>query len=634
MVVNPYAKKRPRCQVSESSVDQLPKAVKSHNTLQLSKSNQTKPIHVQPIVTDEVKAFGIEKSGIKEGNKMVDLDSSFDDGGIDWNAAIKEIDKSSTSLSVKKTQNNDSLGRHKTNMPRATTPLLDRPAQWKNASCSSESAKIPKILQYSSERIQPVQDDMRSNLVKNACLSQKLNNGWSLFSHQKKAILRALLMRKMILALDMGLGKTLIGCVWARSFQRTYGTELKVICVCPVSLTKEWKRTAKEATGIEVEDSTSKNPDSNTAVMQIVSWAKVPSSMPSSTEKYVVVCDEAHSMQSLEALRTKNVLALCKSSKCIGVLLLTGTPMKNGRPANLFPLLKAVEHPFGDNQKAYETYFCDGRQKSYGRGRSVWDANGCSNLSELQKHITSHVLYMKKEDCLSGIPGQKRVYHQVSVSSNSRLQHDQALSRLATIYEATNQLDNSTEAILSAVTRVRQIGSFAKIEATVSMAKEILQSQPAVVIFSSFATVAKNVHKRLDELGWNGELLTGETPANKRQLMVDRFQEGLSPVFVSTFGAGGVGLTLTAACTIILLDRPWTPGDAQQAEDRVRRIGQTKPVTSIWMIAFDLDRQIDDILEQKRKAAAVVLQKGNETSVASAPKISIIQLLKSVLKPR
>lgn len=108
-------------------------------------------------------------------------------------------------------------------------------------------------------------------------------------------------------------------------------------------------------------------------------------------------------------------------------------------------------------------------------------------------------------------------------------------------------------------------------------------------------------------------------------------QAGLSPVFILTFGAGGVGLTLTAAHTIILLDRPWTPGEAQQAEDRVRRIGQTKPVTSIWMVAFDLDKQIDGVLEQKQNTSSVVLKEGNDDAAAAAPKISVFALLKTLL---
>lgn len=110
--------------------------------------------------------------------------------------------------------------------------------------------------------------------------------------------------------------------------------------------------------------------------------------------------------------------------------MLTGTPMKNGKPLNLFPLLKAVNHPFGDHQKAYETYFCAGHTKQFGRGSVVWDANGSSNLPQLREHVASHLLYMTKEECLDELPPQTRVFRHVPVSSRHQLQHNLALNEL------------------------------------------------------------------------------------------------------------------------------------------------------------------------------------------------------------
>ena len=130
--------------------------------------------------------------------------------------------------------------------------------------------------------MQPINDEYRARLVKNANLSAPLLNGWTLFSHQKKAILRALLMRRFILALDMGLGKTLIGCVWAKAFQQTFEDELKIFVVCPVSLKNEWKRTAEEATGLQVDDD-----NAQSTSMEICSWAKVPSEV---SPAYPKVC--------------------------------------------------------------------------------------------------------------------------------------------------------------------------------------------------------------------------------------------------------------------------------------------------------------------------------------------------------
>jgi len=152
-----------------------------------------------------------------------------------------------------------------------------------------------------------------------------------------------------------------------------------------------------------------------------------------------------------------------------------------------------------------------------------------------------------------------------------------------------------------------------------------------VVIFTYFAQVAKQVHSKLVDSGWPCSLLTGETPQKKRQELVDNFQNGLTSVFVCTFGAGGVGLTLTAASTIVLLDRPWTPGETRQAEDRIRRIGQVKKCKSYWIRSFDLDKQIDDMLESKKQTTNMVLNRNDNQSAIAGPsaKISINQLIYS-----
>ena len=100
----------------------------------------------------------------------------------------------------------------------------------------------------------------------------------------------------------------------------------------------------------------------------------------------------------------------------------------------------------------------------------------------------------------------------------------------------------------------------------------------------------------------------------------------------STLGAGGVGITLTAACTVILVDRPWTPGDVNQAEDRVRRIGQTRPVRSIWIRAFPIDEQIDSLIDHKEVNSSTAVDGLAGTGQnKTAPKICIADLVKTAL---
>ena len=85
-------------------------------------------------------------------------------------------------------------------------------------------------------------------------------------------------------------------------------------------------------------------------------------------------------------------------------------------------------------------------------------------------------------------------------------------------------MDDDGKQLLGASSRLRLVCSFSKVAATVEATKQVLLKEPAVVLFASFVDVAKQVHRQLADSGWEGELLTGETPPDKRQPMVDRFQ--------------------------------------------------------------------------------------------------------------
>lgn len=575
-------------------------------------------------------------SAQQASGKRESVDDEFSDDGIDWDAVEQMADSAAASntldvISISSTESSPVAKKQQTNAqalenirPRNWSKPMPPSSSTKPTPCSPPPSSVDKIqeglpreLQFDPSQLKAVSDEYLKTLVRHANVSQPLLNGWTLFPHQKRAILSAIRMRRQILALDMGLGKTLIGCCWSRAFVQTFPS-CRVILICPVSLKKEWKRTLEEATGLIVEDEKAKG--NTTYDVTIASWAKVPK--PPVGGDYVVVADEAHAMQSMTSARTKNSLKLME--KALGVLLLTGTPLKNGQPSNLFPLLKAVKHPFGKYQKAYEFYFCEGREFRV-NGMPVWQAKGAANLEQLRNCTASHVLFLRKDECLKELPPQTRVIRTVPVSARATIQHTQAVMRLRQAHE--NASGNS-EAVLGAVQNLRLVSSIAKIDASVQIAKSILEKEPAIVIFTSFQQVAASIHKKLSE-DWPCELLTGQTPAPQRQRLVDNFQAGSSAVFVATFGAGGVGLTLTAAHTILLVDRPWSPGEVFQAEDRVRRIGQKHPVTSIWISAFELDEQMNQLLISKNSTANAVLAGGSDGG--SNAKISILKLVESVL---
>ena len=97
---------------------------------------------------------------------------------------------------------------------------------------------------------------------------------------------------------------------------------------------------------------------------------------------------------------------------------------------------------------------------------------------------------------------------------------------------------------------------------------------------------------------------------------MDSFQEGKLDVLVCTFGVGSVGLTLTRSHRVVLMDRPWTPGDLKQAEDRICRIGQLHAeVNSFWIRAYSFDDKLDAVLERKETSSHKVLSKGAKNIV-------------------
>lgn len=107
--------------------------------------------------------------------------------------------------------------------------------------------------------------------------------------------------------------------------------------------------------------------------------------------------------------------------------------------------------------------------------------------------------------------------------------------------------------------------------------------------------------------------LTGETKPLERADIVDLFQSGQIGAMVGTIKAGGVGLTLTRASNVILVDRAWTPGDNFQAEDRLHRISQHWPVTAHWLQFGETDKEIDALIVGKQRRIDQVLEGERKT---------------------
>ena len=485
-------------------------------------------------------------------------------------------------------------------------------------------------------------------------LTQPLAGGKTLFKHQQVGV-RWLIeqtarYRGVINGDDMGLGKSLQAALAAKAYHLT--EDCRVIIVAPASLRDNWLR---EVAQVELP-------------VEVYSWAKIPDPFKG---RYVVIADEAHYAQTLKSARTQRFLTLAKGS--VATFMLSGTPIKNGRPVNLFPLLLAGGHPLSYNKRNYEVHFCDARQTKW----SPWDTTGAANLDELHHETKDFILRRMKKQCLD-LPAKTRVFQPAEVSTAAAKAYSQTLTRLRGEYAdrreigkairaqwspwfhvvaeqgehaathiwgaLTGRLEASQKAIeaysglaqeglyadaLKAAYRqtlkdrggadeggealvflghLRHAGSIAKTEYAIKLAQDIIEGGAQVILFTEYEASAREIAHTLE-----AETIIGATPNDDRQPIVDRFQAGTRKAIVCSTKAGGVGITLTAGTYVIMVDRPWTPGDALQAEDRAYRIGQNQNVTVYWLQYGEVDAKVDKILVEKAERINKVLQGERKT---------------------
>jgi SNF2 family DNA or RNA helicase len=162
----------------------------------------------------------------------------------------------------------------------------------------------------------------------------------------------------------------------------------------------------------------------------------------------------------------------------------------------------------------------------------------------------------------------------------------------------------------------RFVRESAKFELLMGMLHEQLGEGRRVLIFSQFATMLGLIARGLQERGIRHTALTGATPDRDR--VVRRFQGGEVDVFLISLKAGGTGLTLTRADTVIHYDPWWNPAAQDQATDRAHRIGQDKPVfVHRLIVAGSVEERMLALQQRKRRLASAVV------SPAAAPSGSL-----------
>ncbi|QSQ22451.1 DEAD/DEAH box helicase [Pyxidicoccus parkwayensis] len=195
-----------------------------------------------------------------------------------------------------------------------------------------------------------------------------------------------------------------------------------------------------------------------------------------------------------------------------------------------------------------------------------------------------------------------------------------ALSDLETNKAKLREQERRIE-VLAALTRLRLLASHprlydpssrlesSKLERFMELVHELRAEGQRTLVFSQFTSHLSLVRDVLDAQGIRYEYLDGQTPQGARAERVRAFQEGDAPLFLISLKAGGFGLNLTAATSVIHLDPWWNPAVEDQASDRAHRIGQERPVTVYRLVARGtLEEQMLALHEHKRALVAGVLE--------------------------
>jgi SWI/SNF-related matrix-associated actin-dependent regulator 1 of chromatin subfamily A len=402
----------------------------------------------------------------------------------------------------------------------------------------------------------------------------------------------------------MGLGKTVqaIGLINALA-----GEAKNVLVVCPASLRINWKRELKKWLTVKIQAA-------------VMSYEQATKFVFFNTGKWnwdLAIFDEAHYLKNPDAKRTQ----ACLDIKAARRVFLSGTPIQN-RPIEIWPILHAIDPAAWGSRHAFGLHFCQGHQRQQ-RVRfkrrdgtmgvkiaTVWNYDGASNLPELRERLRSACMVRRtKKEVLKDLPPKIR---QIIELPNDAVVPADLLEKMERITEkhvlpinaqTVEELQSGDLGDFDKLASLRHEQALQKVPMVVEHVKDLLESVDKVVIFAHHRDVIFALVEALPEYG-TGQLHGGMMDVHK-QFAVDAFQNDPGcRVFIGQIQAAGVGITLTAASTVVFAELDWVPGNMSQCEDRCHRIGQKDSVLVQHLV---LEKSLDAVLAKAliRKQAII-----------------------------
>jgi superfamily II DNA or RNA helicase len=419
-----------------------------------------------------------------------------------------------------------------------------------------------------------------------------------------------------ILADDMGLGKTVQALALIACEKAAGRLNSPALVIAPTSLMPNWRREAEKFA-----------PDLKVLVLQgqdrkgrfdaIEGADLVLSTYPlvardkdilAAREWHILLLDEAQAIKNPNAATTRQIYDLrARHRYC-----LTGTPVENNL-AELWSLFHFIAPGFlGDTRSFARDWRTPIEKKGDGARARRLAARVRPFLLRRTKEAVAPDLPEKTEmvEAIAFGPAQQTIYDTIRLAMHDRVREAMAEKGLArsriVLLDALLKLRQTCcdPRLLKGVKGAEKAGS-AKLERLMEMVAELVAEGRKIIIFSQFTSMLDLIRPRLEAEGIAHALLTGDT--RDREGAVAAFQDGPAPVFLVSLKAGGVGLNLTAADTVILYDPWWNPAVEAQAIDRAHRIGQTRTVFIFKLTAVGTIEEKIEILKERKAALAASL---------------------------
>lgn len=423
-----------------------------------------------------------------------------------------------------------------------------------------------------------------------------------------------------ILADDMGLGKTIQSIAYILSErQHNANEDSPVLVVSPASLTYNWRNEFQRfapslkiivPAGTKQERREAIESSSDTDVV-ITSYPLLRRDMDLYTERcfQILILDEAQAVKN-HATQTAQAVREIQAGRRFA---LTGTPIENSLD-ELWSIFDSVFPELFTGKKKFSEL----------------------TSQQVARKARPFLLRRLKSDVLKELP------EKIETLQTSELTIEQKklyMAYLARLQEETLQdlqadgFQKSRMKILAGLIRLRQLcchpglflegygGGSGKLEQLLEIVGECLDSGKRFLIFSQFTEMLSIIKGELDTRHIPYFYLDGKTPPRDRVDLCSRFNDGENSIFLISLKAGGTGLNLTGADTVILYDLWWNPAVEQQAADRAHRIGQKNVVQVIRLIAQGtIEEKMHELQQKKKDLVDEVIKPGEESLSALSEK--------------